>query len=84
MEVEVREEGCNMVATAISLFFGRLAFDLSARSLALDTRVGTSERNEEFIKLLCCTMNRYCSYRLQTSQWDRIQQTRFRYPAGVW
>jgi hypothetical protein len=49
VEVEVREEGCNMVVTAISLFFGRLAFDRSARSLALETLVGTSDLNEEFI-----------------------------------
>jgi hypothetical protein len=49
VEVEVRVEGCNIVATAISLFLGRLALDLSALSFALDTRVGTSDRNEEFI-----------------------------------
>lgn len=49
VEVEVREEGCSIVATAISLFLGRLALDLSARSFALETRVGTSERKEEFI-----------------------------------
>ena len=49
VEVEVRVEGCSIVATAMSLFLGRLAFDRSALSFALDTRVGTSDRNEEFI-----------------------------------
>jgi hypothetical protein len=49
VEVEVRVEGCNIVATAISLFLGRVAFDLSDLSFALDTLVGTSDRNEEFI-----------------------------------
>lgn len=49
VEVEAREEGCSIVATAISLFLGRLDFDLSALSFALDTRVGTSDRSEEFI-----------------------------------
>lgn len=49
VEVEVRVEGCSIVATAISLFLGRLALDLSDLSFALDTRVGTSDRSEEFI-----------------------------------
>ena len=48
VEPEPREAGCSIVATDISAptFFDLFVFDLS---LALDTRVGTSDRSDELI-----------------------------------
>lgn len=46
VEVEPREAGWSIVATAISP--GRVRWDFD-RSFALETRLGTSERSEELI-----------------------------------
>ena len=46
VEVEPREAGWSMVATDMSPDFDRCEFE---RSLALETRLGTSERSDELI-----------------------------------